>query len=419
LDLGPDGTVWFIDCNDNLYRWNKTGYHHMGVKATDVGVGANGTVWIVGTRQLNSGFNVAYLRGDGEWVDVDTGGAVRIDVSKGGIPWMVQTNNSIWQHNEGRWILVPGKATDIGFGADNSVVMIGMDSSAWKWSPGQGKWVRMGGTGFTNVTVDRDGNPWVVKKDHSILAWDNAYEAPSASTSSTPPPVPKDDIWGIGRNNAAWRWNGSGWTDTGGCWKELGGGQYGKPWAIGCNNKINQWDGSRWVEKTGDALDIGVSANGYVWIVGTNKAPYQWNGSGWSRKPGCVERIDVDALGYPWAVSCDAKVQRWNGGGWDEVSGGARATDVGIGATGPAWILGTNKLGAGYGVYHRDGRGWRPVNTGGAVRIDVDASGAPWITQNNLTIWKWNGTTWREMPGKSKGVGIGTKGLGWARPCAF
>ena len=57
------------------------------------------------------------------------------------------------------------------------------------------------------------------------------------------------------------------------------------------------------------------------------------------------------------------------------------ARDVGIGANGAVWIIGTNKVPGGYDIYRWTGSAWQNI-PGGGVRIDVDPQGNPWIVQD-------------------------------------
>jgi hypothetical protein len=54
------------------------------------------------------------------------------------------------------------------------------------------------------------------------------------------------------------------------------------------------------------------------------------------------------------------------------------ATDVAAGANGSVWVVGTNPVPGGYGIYRWTGRGWAGV-AGGAVTIAVGPDGSPWV----------------------------------------
>jgi hypothetical protein len=132
-------------------------YSAMGVTATDVAVGADGTTWRLGTDAGPGGFNI-YRRSGGNWLKVD-GSAVRIAVDPRGVAWVVNRTGTIHRWNGTAWDVMPGAAIDIGIGADGTVWVLGQDDAAWRWN-GTG-WTSFGG-GAKSIAVGPDGNPWVV-----------------------------------------------------------------------------------------------------------------------------------------------------------------------------------------------------------------------------------------------------------------
>jgi hypothetical protein len=132
-------------------------YSSMGVTATDVGVGADGTTWRLGTDAGPGGFNI-YRRSGGNWLKVD-GSAVRIAVDPRGVPWVVNNTGTILRWNGTTWDTMPGAAIDIGIGADGTVWVLGKDDAAWRWNGTS--WTSFGG-GAKSIAVGPDGNPWVV-----------------------------------------------------------------------------------------------------------------------------------------------------------------------------------------------------------------------------------------------------------------
>ena len=132
-------------------------YSSMGVTATDVGVGADGTTWRLGTDAGPGGFNI-YRRSGGNWRQVD-GSAVRIAVDPRGIPWIVNNTGTILRWNGTAWDTMPGAAIDVGIGADGTVWVLGADDAALRWNGSA--WTSIGG-GAKSIAVGPDGNPWVV-----------------------------------------------------------------------------------------------------------------------------------------------------------------------------------------------------------------------------------------------------------------
>jgi hypothetical protein len=96
---------------------------------------------------------------------------------------------------------------------------------------------------------------------------------------------------------------------------------------------------------------------------------------------------------------------------WEQLSGTAK--DIGIGANGSVWIVGTEPRFGGYAIYRWDGRNWELVSDDGAVRIDVDPQGNPWIVNDNGSIYRRVGDRWEQLFGAAKDIGIGGEGSVW------
>ena len=68
---------------------------------------------------------------------------------------------------------------------------------------------------------------------------------------------------------------------------------------------------------------------------------------------------------------------------WKRLSGAAH--DIGIGADGTVWVIGTNKEGSDFGIYRWNGKAWDKI-PGAAVRIAVGPKGHPWGTNDRKEI---------------------------------
>lgn len=95
---------------------------------------------------------------------------------------------------------------------------------------------------------------------------------------------------------------------------------------------------------------------------------------------------------------------------WQRLPG--NASDIGVGADGSVWAVGTDERGGGFGIYHWLGSAWQRVD-GGAVRIDVDPQGVPWIVNDSSNIYRWQDGRWQRMGGNARDIGIGADGSVW------
>lgn len=103
IDVAPDHMPWIVNSsgivfegkpNFSLWDWiPKTG-----VNASDIGIGADGTVWILGGTTYANGDRQVYRwsRTGNKW-EPGNGGGKRISVDKDGKPWIVNSNGHIYR----------------------------------------------------------------------------------------------------------------------------------------------------------------------------------------------------------------------------------------------------------------------------------------------------------------------------------
>jgi hypothetical protein len=217
--------------------------------ASDVGVAANGQVWIVSNTPVNGGFSIQKLVGT-SWATI-SGGAMRIAVGPNGNPWVVNSVNAIFRLVAGSWKTMPGTATDIGVGANGSVWAIGTAPANGghpivRWT-GSG-WAPTGGNGV-RIAVDPHGNAWVVNSVGAIFEY-------VAGTWRNHPGLaidigvgPDGSVWVVGsvgsstgHGNEIYRWNGADWRRVPGGATNIAVGLGGKPWSVDAQHALHFWD---------------------------------------------------------------------------------------------------------------------------------------------------------------------------------
>jgi hypothetical protein len=205
----PNGIPWVVNAAGSVYRRTTndpttgTWQNLPGVLARDIGAGADGSVWIMSlsTQQANSepfkwnGTNPLNGTATGSW-QID--GAIQgmtIAVDAIGRPYALKSDFSTWRRTSGNlgsgsWQPLPNSATlrDIGVGpgaTDTSGNHIpyawaigpnavgsgdfsihvwdeqSFDPNAGPPAPAGAGWIPFGG-GAVRITVDKNGNPWVV-----------------------------------------------------------------------------------------------------------------------------------------------------------------------------------------------------------------------------------------------------------------
>lgn len=204
-------------------------------KASDVGVGADGSVWIIGTNVVAGGGFDIWKRNATGWTNIP-GGAVRIAVDPHGNAWIVNSSQTIFRYDGTKWLVVNGAARDVGVGANGTVWVIGNNPEPGGYaiyrSTDQGaNWTKIPGSAM-RISVDPSGNAWVVNNRNNVFKYDgNQFNTmPGQAT----------DI-GVGADGAIW--------------------------VIGTDSGIYRWDGSNWSRRTGGATQIAAGPNGIVWVV--------------------------------------------------------------------------------------------------------------------------------------------------------
>lgn len=219
---------------DTQPKWQRLLGH-----ASDIGVGADGSVWAIGTDERGGGFGIYQWLGS-SWQRVD-GGAVRIDVGPDGVPWIVNDDQDIYRRQDGVWQRMGGNARDIGIGADGSVWVT---SGGGTYRYDEGNWVGVRGSG-ERIDVDQNGIPWVFASDGKI------YQLIA------------------GR-----------WVRRIGEARDIGIGGDGSVWIVGAteddgSRRIYRWTGTAWNRVAGSARQISVGPDGYPWIVNSDADIYR------------------------------------------------------------------------------------------------------------------------------------------------
>jgi len=92
----------------------------------DIGVGADGSVWLIGGNHVGVGQDSSPFKWNGsDWVGAE-GGGVAIAVDPKGNPWMINSVGEIYHYSGKEWVQMPSRGRDIGVGANGAVWLIGV-----------------------------------------------------------------------------------------------------------------------------------------------------------------------------------------------------------------------------------------------------------------------------------------------------
>lgn len=227
--------------------------------ANDIGVGGDGTAWVIGTNAASGGYGI--YRWNGTTWTVVAGAAVRVAVGPDGAAWVVNSNGNIYHWNGSSFQQLPGLGKDIGVGADGSVWLIGTNAvpggyGIYHWN-GSG-WDSIDGGGV-RISVGPDGLPWMVNSAGGIFQRQGT---------------------GLG---SSWRQLPGLATDIG-----VGTGSDGIPWITGTDqvsggHGVYYWDGTNRNIVPGGGVWIATGPDGSPWLVNSTNTIFRWRAAGQTR----------------------------------------------------------------------------------------------------------------------------------------
>jgi len=168
--------------------------------------------------------------------------------------------------------------------------------------------------------------------------------------------------------------------------------------------------------------DVSVGADGSIYVIGTDVVSptggygiYKVVGNKLNKLPLCAgTRIAVGPDGRPWVVNKSNLVYRFRDStsAWEQLPG--TATDIGIGADGSTFIVGTDNVSpsGGKSISKWNGSNWDTMPECAGIHIAVDPAGIPYVTNLSNIVYKYDGThLWNPINGVSAtDIGIGADG---------
>jgi hypothetical protein len=97
LAVDPKGHPWIVTLQGLIFRLEEGKWHEMPGKASDISIGADGAVWMLGAEEKGGAFPIWHWSGK-EWRRVE-GVAKRIAVGPQGRPWIIDAEGRIF-HRE-------------------------------------------------------------------------------------------------------------------------------------------------------------------------------------------------------------------------------------------------------------------------------------------------------------------------------
>jgi hypothetical protein len=178
IAVSPQGAPWIVDNSNQIFKYSGGAWAQVTGSASDIGIGANGSVFAVSTQvnTITGGYAVIKWNGSG-WDTMPYSAGVRIAVSPGGIPWVVNLSTLAYQYSGNLWDQVPGVAAyDVTIGGDGSVYVSGADTGVPGYSPSvykytAGSWAFVNGpSNVTDISADANGKVWYLDKSGVLHA---------------------------------------------------------------------------------------------------------------------------------------------------------------------------------------------------------------------------------------------------------
>ncbi|HEX04523.1 MAG TPA: hypothetical protein ENH10_05120 [Bacteroidetes bacterium] len=167
IDAGADGSVYAINRKNQIFSWKNGDWKAMAGEATDIAVGLDGSVFIIGSE--NKGHRI-YKWNNGSWIDFPGSNYKRVAVDPSGNPHVVTQDEKIFRWRDGAWQPMVGKATDIAVGAEGELYIIGnatKGNGVFRWEVDS--WKKLPGNDFRNLSIGPDGTVWATKGENGKI----------------------------------------------------------------------------------------------------------------------------------------------------------------------------------------------------------------------------------------------------------
>ncbi len=200
-------------------------------KAIDIGFVGSGDK--AAALVTNSDYNL-WKFSAGNWFLLKQNVA-RVDGNSKGDIWIVSKDHEIFQRPAGskKWIKKQGWAMDIAVGDDGTVVVIGTNSTIWKYA-GKNKWSKLPGAAV-KVSVSPNGQPWVVNAGTSIFKFENKKWVLSTGKAYDINVSSDNTVWVLGTDEHVWKLSrgNNQWTKINGAGKAITSDDHNLPWVVG------------------------------------------------------------------------------------------------------------------------------------------------------------------------------------------
>ncbi len=192
IAVDPSGVPWIVADDGSIYQRSGANagsgsWQSVSGCAKDIGIGGDGSVWVIGCTAVSGGYRPHKWNGSG-WTSANNGGGVRISVGPTGVPWLVNDTDDAYRRSSssassGAWAELPGGgAKDIAVGSSGYAWKVSDETAsggyklyAWNEQPTGGgspaapelaEWVSVPGSAL-HIAAGPD-LPWLVNSSKNI-----------------------------------------------------------------------------------------------------------------------------------------------------------------------------------------------------------------------------------------------------------
>lgn len=168
IAVSPQGVPWVINYQNQVLIYNSGAWQQKPGLATDIGTGADGSVYAVSTTVYSNTGGFTILKWNGtSWDTMTDCSGTRIAADQHGVPWVTNKSNIVYQFSGSvLWNPISAfQANDIGIGADGSIYISAWDTGVFGYNPpiykytGSG-WTQVNNAFGTSISVGPTGALW-------------------------------------------------------------------------------------------------------------------------------------------------------------------------------------------------------------------------------------------------------------------
>ena len=160
VSVGMDGTVWGVNADDKIYRFNAGNGNWDAIPGAlkQISVGSAGNVWGVNADDK------IYRRNGNSWTQV-SGALKHVSVAADGTVWGVNADDKIYRRDGNAWTQINGRLKQIDVGNAGAIWGVNADDKIYRWNGNS--WTQVSGA-LKHVSVAADGTVWGVNADDNI-----------------------------------------------------------------------------------------------------------------------------------------------------------------------------------------------------------------------------------------------------------